>query len=269
LDEQMEPEALGLPGELCLAGVGLGRGYLGRPELTAARWVPNPFSATGGERLYRTGDVARYRADGNVDFLGRNDQQVKLRGFRIEPGEIESALLAHPEVRQAAVVMQVDERGESLVAYVVGRGNKDDLNAGDLRQSLKGKLPEYMVPSAFVMLEALPLTSSGKLDRRALPKPEQPGKEGPRYVAPRNGEEEILCGIFAEVLGLEQVGVEDNFFELGGHSLLATQVISRVRNVFQVELSLQAMLEAPTVAGFSLRIEEFRCGVGSVPSQVG
>jgi len=297
LNEEMEPVPMGLAGELYLGGQGLGRGYLGQPELTAERWVPNPFGKAGGERLYRTGDQVRYHADGNLEFLGRNDQQVKVRGHRIELGEIESVLLAHPEIRQAAVVMQGEGAKQSLVAYLVARdkehgtdlhdtGNEQasgsngrepcitgshqerGLNAGELRQSLKEKLPEYMLPSAFVMLEKMPLTPSGKLDRKALPQPEHTGREGPRYVAPRNGDEEILCGIFAEVLTLECVGVKDNFFELGGHSLLATQVISRVRNIFQVELSLQTMFEAPTAAGLSEKIQEYRCGsLQQVPLQ--
>jgi acyl-coenzyme A synthetase/AMP-(fatty) acid ligase/acyl carrier protein len=269
LGEEMEPAGIGIAGELYLGGRGLGRGYLGRPELTAERWVPNPFSATEGERLYRTGDLVRFRADGNLEFLGRNDQQVKLRGFRIELGEIEAALLGHQQVSQVAVVMQGEGTEQSLAAYVVSRANSEgatELTGRELRESLRGKLPDYMVPSVFVMLETLPLTPSGKLDRKALPKPEQAGKAGQGYVAPRNVDEEILCDIFAEVLTLERVGVEDNFFELGGHSLLATQVISRVRNAFQIELSLQTMLEAPTVAGLSGRIEEHRCSFPGVLS---
>jgi len=263
LDEQMEPQPVGLPGELYLAGAGLGRGYLARPELTAARWVPDPFSATGGDRLYGTGDLVRYRADGNLEFMGRNDHQVKLRGHRIELGEIESALMGHPDVRQAAVLI----RDESLVAYVSGGsgGSKDkdkdedeidgsNLNADDLRQSLRAKLPEYMVPSAFVMLNELPLTPSGKTDRRALPAIPVV-RDAAQYVAPAGDVEERLCEVWADVLKLKQVGVEDNFFDLGGHSLLATQVMSRVQQIFPVKLRLRVIFRTPTVRGLAQEIE--------------
>ncbi|HEX9940914.1 MAG TPA: amino acid adenylation domain-containing protein, partial [Thermoanaerobaculia bacterium] len=251
LDGWGNPLPVGAAGELYLGGAGLARGYLGRPELTAEKFVPNPFGAPGS-RLYRTGDLARYRADGRLECLGRIDHQVKVRGFRIELGEIEAALCRHPEVT-AAVVVARDEAASDrrLVAYVVPRRTGADL-AGELRAWVRRSLPEYMVPSAWVQLETLPLTPNGKVDRKALP---APAVELRTSTAPRTPIEEVLAGLWAQVLGVETVGAEDSFFDLGGHSLLATQVVSRVRGAFGVELPLRRIFEAPTLARLAGEIE--------------
>src|SRR3989440_169591 len=233
LDDALSPAPVGVPGELYLAGVQLARGYLGRPGLTAERFVANPFGEPGS-RMYRTGDRARWSPDGVLQYLGRTDHQVKIRGFRIEPGEVESALVGHPEVTEAVVIAREDSGHKRLVAYLVPA---DSIlpSRSELRAWLKQSLPDYMVPSAFVVPDALPLTPSGKVDQRALPAPDlQPELES-RYVAPRTDAERVLAGIWAEVLGVAQVGVEDNFFELGGDSILSIQVVSRAR---QAGLSL-------------------------------
>ncbi len=252
-DARGEPVPVGVPGEAWLGGAGVARGYLGRPALTAERFVPDPFGGAPGARLYRTGDRARWRTNGVMEFLGRLDEQVKVRGFRIEPGEIEAVLSAHAEVRDARAIVWEDAPGEKrLVAYVVGGVEVDEL-----REHLRRSLPEYMLPSAFVFLDALPLTPNGKLDRKALPAPEY-AADAARYVAPRTSVEEVVAGIWAEVLRLQRVGVEESFFELGGHSLLATRVVSRIREVFAVELPLRALFEEPTVAELAGRVEEMR-----------
>ncbi|HEY7767282.1 amino acid adenylation domain-containing protein, partial [Longimicrobium sp.] len=272
LDAARRPAPIGVPGELYVGGVGVARGYLGRPGLTAERFVPDPFGTETGARLYRTGDRVRWRESAEVDpvlnsrtdvlthsrtavleFIGRVDEQVKVRGFRIEPGEIEAVLSAYVEVRGARVIVREDQPGEKrLVAYVVG-----GVEAGELREHLRRSLPEYMVPAAFVALEQLPLTPNGKLDVRALPAPElAPKPDG--YVAPRTPTEEVLAGMWAAMLRLERVGVEESFFELGGHSLLATRVVSRIREVFAVEVPLRALFDAPTVAEMARAIEEIR-----------
>ncbi|HEU4558131.1 MAG TPA: amino acid adenylation domain-containing protein, partial [Longimicrobium sp.] len=253
LDAALRTQPAGVPGELFIGGHGVTRGYLGRPGLTAERFVPDPFSAEPGARLYRTGDRARWRPDGTLEYLGRLDEQVKIRGFRIEPGEIESVLRQAPGVADCAVVVREDETGDrQLVAYVVG-----SVETGALRAHLRQGLPEYMVPSAFVFLDALPLTPNGKLDRKALPAPDfAPAEE--RYVAPRTPVEEVLAEIWAETLRLERVGVEESFFDLGGHSLLATRVVARVRQLFGVEVPLRALFEGPTVAELARRVEEMR-----------
>jgi natural product biosynthesis luciferase-like monooxygenase protein/amino acid adenylation domain-containing protein/FkbM family methyltransferase len=255
LDAAGAPTPVGVPGELYLAGVCLARGYLARPALTAERFVPDPF--VPGARAYRTGDRARWLADGTLEFLGRVDDQVKVRGFRVEPGEIEAALEAHDGVRGAAVVVREDAPGDRrLVGYVVPAGDSA-LTAAELREHLKARLPEYMVPSAFVVMDAFPLTPSGKVARRALPAPD--GAAGTEaWEAPRTPAEEILAGIYAEVLRVERVGAHDDFFALGGHSLLATRVTVRVRQAFGVELPVRALFEAPTVAGLAPRIEALR-----------
>ncbi|NOK39811.1 AMP-binding protein, partial [Corallococcus exercitus] len=226
LDSRLEPVPVGVPGELFIGGVQVGRGYLGRPELTAERFIPDAFSDMPGARLYRTGDVARWLPDGAIEYVGRADFQVKVRGLRIELGEIESALEQHPGVRQAVVVAREDAAGDKrLVAYVACRSGAEAVDVSALRARLHEKLPEYMVPSAFVVLEALPLTPSGKVDRKALPAPEAPVSTA-EYVAPRNPTEEKLAALWAQVLRVPRVGATDHFFELGGHSLLATQLVS-------------------------------------------
>ncbi|HWN41110.1 MAG TPA: amino acid adenylation domain-containing protein, partial [Thermoanaerobaculia bacterium] len=257
LDPRLERLPVGVPGELCLAGAGLARGYLGRPELTAERFVPDPLSAEPGARMYRTGDLARLRADGELDYLGRLDHQVKVRGFRIELGEVEAALARQPGVESAVVLAREDVPGDKrLVAYVVGA-------AEDLRQTLLQELPEPMVPSAFVFLEELPLTPHGKVDRRALPAPQ--ASHEVEVALEKSPAEELLAGIWSALLRVSVIGPRDNFFDLGGHSLLATQVVSRVREVFGVELPLRALFETPTLAGLAARIQSGGPGLQAPP----
>lgn len=256
LDARQQPVPIGIPGELYIGGDNLARGYLNRPELTAEQFIPNPFGGEPGRRLYRTGDRARYLPDGNIEFLGRTDHQLKIRGFRIEAGEIEAVLIQHPGVEQV-IVMPWGETPEQqrLVAYVVP-SRAQAPSVAELRVFLRNKLPEQMVPSAFILLNELPRTPHGKLDRRALPVPEPSRPElETNYVYPRTPVEEILAGIWAGLLKVEKVGIHDNFFELGGHSLLATQVVSRVREAFQLDLPVRGLFEAPTVAELALRIE--------------
>jgi len=254
LDDELQAVPVGVSGELCIGGDGLARGYWRRPEQTAEKFVPNPFGKETGERLYRTGDLVRYLPDGKLEFIGRRDQQVKLRGFRIELGEIESVLGTHTSVRECVVAVIGEADDKRLVAYVVGH---EAVDGSELRSYLKDRLPEYMMPSAFVTLEEVPLTPNGKVDRKALPEPEWNGREASsRFVAARTPVEEMLCGIWEQLLKTEQVGVHENFFELGGHSLLATQVISRVRESFNVELPLRVIFESPTIAEISETIEE-------------
>ncbi|HYX24954.1 MAG TPA: amino acid adenylation domain-containing protein, partial [Thermoanaerobaculia bacterium] len=254
LDRRGQPVPAGVPGELALGGV-LARGYLGRPEATAERFLPDAFSGEPGARLYRTGDRVRWLASGELDFLGRIDQQVKVRGFRIEPGEIEAALARHPAVAQAAVVVTGDGAGRRLVAFLVGTGESPIPTAGELRAFLGRTLPDYMTPASFVEIGALPLTPAGKVDRRLLaglaPAPE--AAEG--SAAPSTPIQEILAGIWAEVLHLSGVGADDDFFALGGHSLLATQVVSRVREALGVELPLRSLFEKPTVETLAAEVE--------------
>ncbi|MEQ8997814.1 MAG: aminotransferase class V-fold PLP-dependent enzyme [Coleofasciculus sp. B1-GNL1-01] len=254
----------GVTGELYVGGDGLAQGYLNLPELTQEKFIPNPFAKEIGksqkaeeERLYRTGDLARWLPDGNIEFLGRIDHQVKIRGFRIELGEIEAVLNTHPQIQQAVVIATEDTAGNKrLVTYIVTRD--ESLTSKQLREFLFSKLPEYMVPSAFVTLDTLPLTPNGKVDRKALPAPDGEISREHEYVAPRTASEEIIANIFASVIGVQKVGIHDNFFELGGHSLLATQIISRMREAFLMELSLRSLFEKPTVAGISEQVENIR-----------
>ncbi|HEX6185059.1 MAG TPA: amino acid adenylation domain-containing protein, partial [Pyrinomonadaceae bacterium] len=257
LDERMRPVPVGVAGELYIGGDGLARGYLNRPALTAERFVPDPLSLVPGSRLYKTGDLVRYLSDGQIDFLGRIDNQVKIRGFRIEPGEVEVALGQLAGVRQCVVVVreEVGGGGKRLVAYVVA-GEGSEVGAAELRAGLRERMPEYMIPAAFVLLDELPLTPNGKVDRKALPEPEAASASAESYVAPRTPVEELVCELFAHVLGAERVGIEDNFFELGGHSLMATQLVSRVRETFDVELPLRGLFENPTPASLALKVEE-------------
>jgi amino acid adenylation domain-containing protein/non-ribosomal peptide synthase protein (TIGR01720 family) len=295
LDQQLQLVPIGVPGELFIGGDGLARGYLNRPELTAERFIPNPFGTMNeergtmsegssassfpihrssfGERLYRTGDLARYQPDGAIEYLGRLDCQVKVRGFRIELGEIEAVLRQHPSVHEAVVLGREDAPGAvRLVAYIISNDERRTINdennissfiadrssfQAELRAFLQGKLPDHMLPAAFVFLETWPLTPNGKVDRRALPAPDR-DRAAPEsvFVAPRTPVEGVLAGIWAELLGQNQIGVHDNFFALGGHSLLATQVLARLRAAFQIELGLHSLFEAPTIAGLARQIEQ-------------
>ncbi len=259
LDRRRQPVPIGVPGEMYVGGAGVARGYLRRPELNAERFIADPFSSDPAARLYKTGDLARYLPNGDIEYLGRIDHQVKIRGFRIEVGEIEAALCRYPIVREAVVLAREDAPGEKrLVAYLTLEAGKT-LNVSELRSFLQQKLPDYMIPTAFVTLDALPLTSNGKIDRKALPAPEQSRPELARaFVAARNPLEEMLVGVWMEVLNLEQVGIYDNFFELGGHSLLATALVSRIRGAFQVELPLATLFESPTIAALAERLEAAR-----------
>jgi len=251
LDGHRQPVPVGVPGEICIGGVGLARGYVNLPELTAEKFMPHPFSGQPGSRLYRTGDRGRYRSDGNVEFLGRMDHQVKLRGFRIELGEIMTVLGRHPGVRQSVIVRWEQKPGDAhLVAYVIASRQPPPMT-GELREFLQRELPEYMVPSVFMFMDRFPLGPTGKVDQRALPAPDRSRAER-AYVAPRTPIEKMMAAIWAKVLRVSRVGLEDNFFELGGHSLLATQVISRLREQLGVEISHQQFFEKPTVAGLSL-----------------
>jgi amino acid adenylation domain-containing protein len=252
LDHELQPVPVGVAGELYLGGEGLARGYLRRSELTAEKFVPHPFSRTGGERLYRSGDLGRWLPTGEIEFLGRIDNQVKLRGFRIELGEIEAVLREHDAVQESAVVVSGTGADARLFAYVVA----EVVNGNDLRSYLKQRLPEYMVPSAFLVLDEMPLTASGKVDRRRLPAPDgNQSERGESYVVPSTAAEELVAGIWAEVLDLERVGVNDNFFDLGGHSLLATQVTTRVRESLKVDVPLRALFESSNLFEFAKYVE--------------
>ncbi|HEY0735643.1 MAG TPA: amino acid adenylation domain-containing protein [Herpetosiphonaceae bacterium] len=260
LDKHLQLVPVGVPGEVYIGGVGLARGYLGRSDLTAERFIPHPF-ATSGKRLYKTGDLARYWPDGTLEFLGRRDQQVKVRGFRIELGEIEARLYEHPTVLDAVVVLRETGAERQLIAYVVARQDISSRNVApstlELRAFLGVTLPDYMLPAAFVFLPALPLTPNGKIDRRALPAPADTELERETiFVAPRTLEEQVLAGIWSEVLGVQSVGVHDNFFALGGHSLLAVRLIARIRQQFNRQIPLQTLVQSPTVAQFAMVLDQ-------------
>lgn len=257
LDQDQQPVPVGIIGELHIGGLGLARGYLNRPELTSETFISNPFNDVSTSRLYKTGDLVRYRPDGTLEYISRMDYQVKIRGFRIELGEIEALLNQHPGVRETVVLAQEKVQGDKrLIAYIV-TDQKLAPSINDLRRFLKQKLPDYMVPSVFVPLEALPLTPNGKVDRNALPVPDHVCPDiDVAYVMPRNEVEQTIAKIWQDILGVKQVGIHDNFFELGGHSLLATQVISQMRKVFQVELPLRHLFEAPTVADQAFTIQQ-------------
>jgi amino acid adenylation domain-containing protein len=287
LDCYLQPVPIGVEGELHIGGVGLAQGYLNRSDLTAEKFIPNPFEKAEGRGatalrgfpplkhvawqkvegscLYKTGDLARYLPDGNIELLGRSDNQVKIRGFRIELGEIEAVLSTHPEVQAAVAIAREERAGNKyLVAYIVP--HQESLSSSELRNFLKQQLPQYAIPSAFVMLEALPLTPNGKVDRQALPAPNLEENRQVEFVPPRTPTEEAIAQILASVLGLKQVGIHDNFFELGGHSLLATQVVSRLQQAFNVEFPLRGLLESPTVAELSQSLSKY-CQVESSPER--
>ena len=252
LDEHQEPVSVGVVGELYIGGAGVARGYLNRPELTAERFVPYPHGGETGVRMYRTGDLGRWRSDGNIEFLGRNDFQVKVRGFRIELGEIEARMREHPAIGQAVVMAREDTAGDRrLVAYYTEAAalNQTSVEVGELRAFLLGRLPEYMVPAAYVRLESLPLTANGKLNRKALPAPDSEAYARQRYEAPQGEMEAAVAAIWAEVLKLERVGREDNFFELGGHSLLAVRVVSRVQSQLGKQMTVTDVFDLSSAGG--------------------
>ncbi|WP_375476969.1 amino acid adenylation domain-containing protein [uncultured Nostoc sp.] len=263
LDKNLQPVPVGVPGMLYIGGAGLARGYLNKAGLTADKFIPNPYANLPGERLYKTGDKARYLPNGEIEYIGRIDNQVKIRGFRIELGEIEALISLHPVVREAVVVVRSDlADSQRIVAYVVLQ-KEQILVISELRNFLESKLPNYMIPATFVILEALPLTPNGKVDRKALPAPELTQLSSSNYVPPTTPIENLLAGIWAEILGLEKVGIHNNFFTLGGHSLIATRVISQIRQVFKIELPLRYLFEKPTIALLAKEIETtIKAGLG-------
>ena len=275
LDRGLEPVPIGVPGELYIGGAGVARGYWRRPELTAERFLHDPFSRDRGARMYRTGDLARYFPDGNIEYLGRADNQVKVRGYRIEPGEIEAALADHPAIRESVVIARQElidgatpgehlKFANQLIVYWVPAG-RSVASDNELRSFLRRTLPEYMLPALFVPLQALPRTANGKVDRRALPRPGvEPARLGGEYVAPRTAIEELIVREWRAVLNVRRIGIHDNFFDLGGHSLLATRVVGRLRTLLRVELPLRKLFELPTIAGLAEQIETARRDRGGV-----
>ncbi|WP_392481078.1 amino acid adenylation domain-containing protein [Nostoc sp. C110] len=246
LDKQLQPVPIGVPGELYIGGAGLARGYLNRSDITAEKFIPNPF-AEMGSRLYKTGDMARYLADGNIEFIGRVDQQVKIRGFRVELGEIESVLCQHPQVQQAVVSVREDNSNKSLIAYVVSKQTQT-LNVSELQRFIREKLPEYMMPSTFIMLKALPLTSNGKINRNALPESNGDRPElAANYEPPQTEVEQSIADIWQQILHVEKVGIHDNFFDIGGHSLLLVQAHAKLREIFLSNISVINLFEYPTI----------------------
>jgi acyl carrier protein len=258
LDTHGQPVPIDVPGEIYVGGAGVARGYLNRPGLTAERFIEDPFRRTDHSRLYKSGDLGRWRPDGTLEYLGRNDHQVKIRGFRIELGEIEKQLLRDPRLKDAVVLLREDQSGEKrLVAYFAPRGDLSPA-ADELRARLKVSLPEYMVPTAFVRIDKLPLTPNGKLDRKALPLPELEAYATRQYEAPQGQVERILVELWEALLQVQRIGRADNFFELGGHSLLATRVIVRVNALFSIDMPLKRLFERPTVQQFSAEVEHLR-----------
>ncbi|WP_287243564.1 MULTISPECIES: thioesterase domain-containing protein [unclassified Okeania] len=260
LDRDLQPVPIGVTGELHIGGAGLARGYLNRPELTAERFIPNPFDLHNS-KLYKTGDLGRYLPDGNIEFIGRIDNQVKVRGYRIETGEIESTLTQHPSVKQAVVLATEDNSGnKSLVAYLVLESETPEGSQteaiGKLKQYLKQRLPQYMIPSGFVVLPQLPLTPNGKVDRKALPIPDNISSVSTEYVAPETETQKALAEIWQEVLGIEQVGMHDNFFDLGGHSLLAVRLMAEIEKEFGQNISLAALFQGPTLEKLAILLRQ-------------
>jgi acyl carrier protein len=254
LDDGRRPVPIGVPGRLFIAGAGVSRGYVGEPELTAQRFSPDPFVGRDEVRMYDTGDLARWLPDGAIEFLGRLDEQIKLRGYRVEPAEIEAALRTHEQVREAIVAVQATAGGGGeprLLAYCTGDG---ELDRNQLRDHLAGWLPEFMLPSAIVVIDEMPRTPSGKIDRLALPDPDLADAQSCEYIAPRTPMEEAVAAIWEQVLGVARVGMQDDFFALGGHSLTATQVVAQVRSDLAVELPLHALFTCPTVESLAEEI---------------
>ncbi|MFJ9381840.1 AMP-binding protein, partial [Streptomyces sp. NPDC101455] len=256
LDARLNPVPVGVAGEVYIAGPQVARGYRGQPVLTSERFLPDPFAADG-TRMYRSGDRARWLAEGQLDFIGRVDDQVKVRGFRIEPGEIEAVLATHPRIRTAVVTAFGDTEDRRLVAYLVPEDASEGIPAvNDLRDHVQRSLPAFMIPAAFVELAALPLTPNGKLDRSALPEPDGARPELNEFEVLSGDVEEVLARLWVQLLGVDRVGATDNFFELGGHSLLATQVVSRIRELFELDIPLAALFDQPTVRGLAAVVEE-------------
>jgi acyl carrier protein len=257
LDSTLEPVPIGLPGEIHIAGIALGRGYHNRPDLTAEKFLPSPFSRDRGGRMYKTGDVGRFRTDGAIEFVGRIDNQVKVRGYRIELGEIEAILKSHPNVADCAVVLRDDADGERKIVAYVASGTGEEPTPAELKTYVRELIPEYMVPATIVLMKSMPLTVNGKLDRSALPAPDDKRPEiGEARVAPRNDGERKLARIWSQLLGLNDVGVRDNFFNIGGHSLLGIELLSEVRNQFGIKLPLSVLFEAPTIEGLLNALEK-------------
>jgi amino acid adenylation domain-containing protein len=253
LDASLNPMPIGVPGELCIGGTGVARGYLNRPDLTGAAFVPDPFGRNPGSRLYRTGDLARWRPDGEIEFLGRKDSQVKVRGHRIELGEVEAALNRLSGVRESVAMVRPGPDGsQRLMAYVIATNGPIAESA--LRAQLRGKLPDSLIPDLIVELATFPLTAAGKIDRKALPAPESAGRVAAAPIEPRCNVERVLAGIFASVVGRKHVGLRDSFFDLGGNSLMATQTVSRIRDLLRVELSVPVLFESPSIEELAARL---------------